>query len=600
MTLRARTTKPTSLRTRLRRTLDSEERQQAAVTALFVLAIAVIVLILLGAVGLAWYNENIRPLARVGSLEIGPQLLKDRIELEQWRINREAFRLTQASIDNEIDQATLSERQGLLDQRADALLTTGLDGLVDIIYQSQLAGAEGITVDEAEIDARIADEFAGVERRHVFAIVIKPVAAEGADATPTVAERRAAVEKAEAAIAALDSGRPFDEVAREFSADASAAHGGDIGFISEIGAPDTTWGERVFDVEVGGTTGIVRGQDGAYRIGRVTEITPAGEQPGLRDNLTKLVSDSALRDLLRYEAAADQLRDKITDAAMVESPEQVRVANIYIDGLFSGDPEDAQGEVNYSEIVYAPNGNLEVAPLLPAEDAAWEVARVEAQAAFDELNALTAGEIRAERFRDVAVEVSDSPSREDGGAVGFVTRSIPPEAVGNALFDASHTAGDLIGPVRGDAAWYVLLFEERRDSPEQRVKKIQDLAAVPGADFAAIAREHSEGADAADGGEIGWVTRDQLSAELIEPVFALSAGQITEPIQLGEGHYIFKVEEKGARPLDIDQLQDVGAVAFDNWYAPKKAQAETDGDIVIASEDPAADEELVPGGDEAP
>jgi len=47
MTLRVRTTRPASRRTRLRRFFDSEERQQAAVTALFVLAIAVVVLILL-------------------------------------------------------------------------------------------------------------------------------------------------------------------------------------------------------------------------------------------------------------------------------------------------------------------------------------------------------------------------------------------------------------------------------------------------------------------------------------------------------------------------------------------------------------------------
>jgi len=598
MTLRARTTKPGSLRTRLRRSFDSEERQQAAVTALFALAIGAIVLILLGAVGLAYYNENIRPLARVGSVEVGPQQLKDRIELEQWRINREAFRLTQAKIDNEIDQATLTARQGVLDQRADALLTSGLDGLVDIMYQSQLAADDGIAVDEAEIDARIAGEFAGVERRHVFAIVVKPAATDGA--APSIAERQAALAKAEEAKAALDSGRPFEDVAREFSTDVSSAHGGDIGFITEIGAPDSTWAERLFEVELGGTTGIVRGEDSAYRIGRVTEITSAGEQPGLRAELSKLVSDAALRELIRFEAAADLLSDKITDAALVESPEQVRVANIYIDGRFSGDPEDALGEIKYSEIVYAPGDDLEVAPLLPAEDQAWETARVEAQAAYDELIALTAGEIRAQRFRDIALDISDSPSGDDGGAVAFVTRTIPPEAIGNALFDVPHTPGDLLGPIRGDAAYYVLLFEERRDSPEQRVQKVKDLLAAPGADFAVIAREHSEGADAEDGGDIGWVTRDQLAAELLEPVFALAAGGTTEPIELGEGHYIFKVVEKGARPLDVDQLQDVGAVAFSNWYGPRKTQAKTDGVIVIAGEDSAADEELVPGGDEAP
>lgn len=599
MTVRVRTTRPTSRRTRLRRLFDSEERQQAAVTALFALAIAAVVLILLGAIGLAWYNENLRPLARVGAVEVGPPQLKDRIELEQWRINRERFRLTQAKIDNEIDQATLSQRQGLLDQRAEVLPTTGLDGLVDIIYQSQLAADEGITVTEEEVDARIADEFAAVERRHVFAIVVRPVSAEGEQGTPTVAERRAALERAEAAIAAVESGRPFDEVAREFSNDASAAHGGDIGFISEIGATEANWGERVFELELGGTTGVVRGQDGAYRIGRVTEITPAGEQPGLRDDLSKLVSDQALRDLMRYEVAADQLRDKVTNAALAESPEQARIALIYIEGLFSGDPEDVEGEVSYNEIVYAPNNNLVDAPDLPAEDAAWETARVEAQAAFDELNVLPAGDIRAERFRTMA-ETSDSPTGEEGGFVDFTTRGLLPVAVGDALFDAEHTEGGLIGPIRGDAAWYVLLFNERRESPEQRVKNVQDLLAAPGADFAAIAREHSEGPESEDGGEVGWVTRTQLAEELADAVFALSAGQYTAPLELGEGQYIVNVAEKATRPLDADQIPDVGAAAFETWYAPKKTQARAEGRIVIAGEDPGVDEELVPGGDEAP
>jgi parvulin-like peptidyl-prolyl isomerase len=600
MTLRVRTTRPTSRRTRLRRLFDNEERQQAAVTALFALAIAAVVLILLGAIGLAWYNENIRPLARVGAIEVGPQQLKDRIELEQWRLNREAFRLTQAKIDNEIDQATFSQRQTLLDQRADALVTTGLDDLVDIIYQSHLATDEGISVAEEEVDARIADEFAGVERRHVFAVIVRPVSADGEAGTPTVSERRAALEKAEAAMAALESGRPFDEVAREFSNDASAAHGGDIGFISEIGAPETNWGEKVFELELGGTTGVVRGQDGVYRIGRVTEITPAGEQPGLRADLGELVSDQALRDMLRYEVASDHLKEKITAAALAESPEQARIAIIYIDGLFSGDPVDAEGEVSYSEIVYAPNDELEDAPLLPAEDPAWETARVEAQAAFDELNALTAGETRTERFRDLAVEVSDSPTGEDGGAVPFTTRGLVPEAVGAALFDTSRTPNDLIGPIRGDAAWYVLLFEERRESPEQRVKRVQDLLAAPGADFAAIAREHSEGPESEDGGEVGWVTRTQLAEELAEPVFALAAGQTTAPLELDDGNYIIKVEEKGARPLDADQIPDVSAVAFDTWYTPKRRLAEREGLIVIAGELPGIDEELLPGEDEAP
>ena len=137
---------------------DGEERQQAAVTVLFVLVIAAVVLILLGAVALAYYNDNLRPLARVGQVEIGTPLLRDRIELEQWRINREGNRLTEASLNLEIDAETMAARVADLEQRSEGLATNGLEDLIDDIYQSQLAVTEGITVTEAEVEARVAAE----------------------------------------------------------------------------------------------------------------------------------------------------------------------------------------------------------------------------------------------------------------------------------------------------------------------------------------------------------------------------------------------------------------------------------------------------------
>ena len=579
---------------------DGEERQQAAVTVLFVLVIAAVVLILLGAVALAYYNDNLRALARVGSMEIGTPLLRDRIELQQWRINREGNRLTEASINLEIDSATLTARASELEQRRQALQTTGLEDLIDDIYQSQLAVTEGITVTDADVDARVAEELAGVERRHVLGILVKPVASEGEDASPTISESRAALERAEAALAALESGRDFADVAREFSSHPSAQTGGDFGMVSRIGAPDAEWGAELFKLAVGETTRVVRGADGAYRIGRVTEIVAAGEQPGLRAELGALVTDAALRDLLRYEVAADRLQDKITQAAIVETPEQARISIIYIEGLYSDDSVDAEGEIDYSEIVFAPNDNIEDAPDLPETDPAWEQARSEAQAVYDELAAIATGDARDQRFAALATEKSDSPTNEDGGAVGFVTRGIPPVAVGDALFGATHEPGAVLAPVRGEAAWYVLLIHERRGSPEQRVKAVQDLLAAPGADFAAIARENSEGPEAEEGGEVGWVTADQLAEELSDDVFALSAGQLTAPLEFGEGHYIIKVEEKLTRPLDADQIPDVKIAAFETWYAPKKEQAVTDDVIVRAGETEPTGEDLVPGEDLLP
>ncbi len=586
MTLRARTTKPPSIRTRIRSQFEGEDRQQATVTVLFALVIGAVVLILLGAIALNWYNENLRPLARVAQTEVGPQLLRNRLALEQWRLDLEGNRLTQANIDGQIDAETLAARQQELQQRATALGTTGLDDLIDVIYQSQLATEEGVTVTDADVDAAVAKELAGVEKRHILGIGVKPVSTAGADQAPSISDQRAALEKAEAALAALNSGQAFADVAAQYSTDATAQTGGDMGLLSEVAVPDANWASELFKLDLNGTTGVVRGADGVYRIGQVTEIQPAGEQPGLHDDLAKKVPDAGLRDLLRYEVGAQLVNDKITNAALAETPEQARIAIISVAGAFTDDPANAEGEVDYSEVVFAPNDDVEVAPELPEGDAAWEAARVEAQAAFDQLNALTAGETRAEAFRQMATDNSDSPTSQDGGAAGFSTRSTLPDAVGTALFDTPHTKGDLIGPIRGDAGYYVLLYNERRDSPEQRVQAIQDLLAQPGADFTQIAKDHSDGTEAADGGEVGWVTRDQLATDLVEKIFALTPGQVSEPIELQDTHYFIKLEEKANRALDPDQVPDVRANAFTNWFTPKRDQAKIDGVIVVSGEAP--------------
>ena len=80
-------------------------------------------------------------------------------------------------------------------------------------------------------------------------------------------------------------------------------------------------------------------------------------------------------------------------------------------------------------------------------------------------------------------------------------------------------------------------------------------------------------------------------------LLALPAGGVTaDPVELAQEHYFVKVLEKGTRPLDPDQVPDIRASAFSDWYTPKKDQAKTDDVIVIAGE--TEDEtDLEPGSD---
>jgi parvulin-like peptidyl-prolyl isomerase len=593
MTLRVRRPRR-GIRTRLGRFFEGEERQQTVVTTLFIAAIAATVLILIGAIALAWYNDNLRPLARVGSVEVGPQQLRELVGLERWRIAREEGRVTEARISQEIDEQSAQARLTELDQRGDSLPSTALDELIDAIYQSQLAVEEGVTVTDADIDARIQEDLAGVERRRIQLIAVEPLAAN-AEEGPTLVERRTALERAQEALTRVQGGDDWATVAREFSTDVTAPAGGELGLRSQLAVSDTELGRALFELEESGTTGVVRGNDGIYRIGRVTEIVEATEEPGARADLLASVPESGLRTLVGYQVAADRLSDKIVGDALAATPEQVRIAVIFIEGLLSDDPNDPDtlgGEIDYSEIVFAPNDDLVDAPDLPADDPAWAAAKTEADNTFAELQGLTDPDIRATRFETLATDNSDSPTADDGGRVGFVTRSIPPIAVGDALYDTPHVEGDLIGPVKGDAAWYVLLFHEKRESPESRIQAVKDALAAPGADFNEVARELSEGPEADDGGEVGWLTRDQLTDELAEDVYALEVGAVSEPLELGEGHYFVKLEEKGVRPLDPDQIPNIRSTAFSDWYDPKKEAAEANGTIVRADGTTTAEPEI--------
>lgn len=63
-----------------------------------------------------------------------------------------------------------------------------------------------------------------------------------------------------------------------------------------------------------------------------------------------------------------------------------------------------------------------------------------------------------------------------------------------------------------------------------------------GADFASLAREHSSAASAAQGGDIGYLRRDELVAPLSQAAFALRDGEVSEVVELPDGLHLLKVE----------------------------------------------------------
>jgi len=74
-----------------------------------------------------------------------------------------------------------------------------------------------------------------------------------------------------------------------------------------------------------------------------------------------------------------------------------------------------------------------------------------------------------------------------------------------------------------------------------------------GEDFAEIARQRSDGPSKAEGGDLGFVKKGTLKAELDKAAFALAAGKVSGLVRTANGYHILKAEDRrngGAKPLD--------------------------------------------------
>lgn len=86
-----------------------------------------------------------------------------------------------------------------------------------------------------------------------------------------------------------------------------------------------------------------------------------------------------------------------------------------------------------------------------------------------------------------------------------------------------------------------------REEVQAANEKAMDLykRIVAGADFAELAREYSQGAGQADGGDIGWVSRGKLISGIEQVAFdKLSVGQVSTPFQTSMGVHIVKLEAR--------------------------------------------------------
>jgi len=126
-------------------------------------------------------------------------------------------------------------------------------------------------------------------------------------------------------------------------------------------------------------------------------------------------------------------------------------------------------------------------------------------------------------------------------------KAVTPEAE-HAIYD---TSVKLMKPEEEIHARHILVDNEAE------AKKI--AARIKGGeDFAKVAAETSKDPGSkAEGGDLGWFTKERMVPDFATAAFAMQPGQVSDPVKTQFGWHVIKVEEKRTKPQPtFDELKE--------------------------------------------
>jgi len=125
-------------------------------------------------------------------------------------------------------------------------------------------------------------------------------------------------------------------------------------------------------------------------------------------------------------------------------------------------------------------------------------------------------------------------------------------------YDAHKADYEIAEQVKVRDILFAIDGSEEDDIARARAKAVEVRAlATGGRDFAALARQFSDGPGADKGGELGTFGRGEMESALDEAVFSLKPGQVSEPIRTSAGFHLLRVDERiGAGHRPMAEVQD--------------------------------------------
>jgi PPIC-type peptidyl-prolyl cis-trans isomerase-like protein/parvulin-like peptidyl-prolyl cis-trans isomerase-like protein len=580
MTFRA---KPVVKRTR--GGLGTRERRNVYLNVAFGLVVLVAIAILAVAAGATWYDQHLSAVASVNGQAITKDEFNARAKVDAWRLDTATRRLNTEHAAGHLTDADWQSQISQVDQARTSLAQSTYERLIDTRVQAILGTQEGIAITPQQIDEQITKEATSPEQRHAWAIEVAPKADTNKD--PTQVQKAAAKATADKALADLAAGKTWDVVAKSVATATGDTTSTDLSWITADNTSlDPALLAAVMKLDKDGHTGVIEGEDGTFRIGRVTEIVPSSFESGYRQQITDAgISLDAYGIVVKADLIQTALQDKIKAQALAPGTQR-RVGEIFIQAPQSATgaaaAEPAPGSVKVRHILYSPKDNPQGAAALAKDDPAWKKAEADARAAYAKLKA------DPSLFDATARKDSDETGDDKTGGKlpyfdpGMVSSGQLDAAFGAAIFKAGLKPGDILEPVRSAFGWHVI--QVMYFPPDVDEAKKLKSEAEGGADWATLARNFSDAPDASTGGELGWIAKYQLDQASNDAIFGTAVGKVTDPVVVAaDGVHIYKILEEATRTPSGVQKTTLEQQAFGNWYSGKKAGFKITRDLNLSS-----------------
>ena len=210
-------------------------------------------------------------------------------------------------------------------------------------------------------------------------------------------------------------------------------------------------------------------------------------------------------------------------------------------------------------------------------------------------------------FGRVAASYSDAPDALEGGALGWRAHDRLPELYASAL--SRMKPGEVSEVMRSPAGFHVVKLLDRRDpagsdapvtqtrarhilvrtsevvsesEARRRLADIRERVINGRADFAQMARVHSDDASAGRGGELDWIYPGDTVPDFERAMNALQVGEISPPVRTPFGFHLIQVLERRAADMSPERrrLQARQALrerkadeAYEEWLRQLRDQA---------------------------